>query len=83
MNPKLAALLVVGGIAVVAALVALVLVVIDRRAGVRRKAYNAAMDALADIEVEADRYSELDSVLAGAVKTRIRDLHRKQRELRL
>lgn len=79
MNPKVALLIFL----VIAASFALVAWLTIRRTGVqavRRRDLNRAYAALDAIETEADRYDDIDHVLAAQVKDIIRQ-HRKEQRI--
>lgn len=79
MNPKAAALIF---LAVVLLVAALMWMGVRRTAvqAVRRRDLSRAYTALAAIEEEADKYDEIDSILAARVKDIIRQ-HRKEQRI--
>lgn len=84
MKPLMALLLIVGA----AALVALLLWWLSRSAGVRRRDFdrlirerNLLATAVQQIDVKADTYRDLDSVLAADVRTILRQLNTDRMDL--
>jgi hypothetical protein len=71
-NPKAVALLVLVGITVIVLLALAAYWSIRRIAGVRRRDMKIMREALLEIEDAADRYRDIDSVLATEVRTIIR-----------
>lgn len=88
MNPKVALLLIALGIVAAVAVVALIVWLISRQSGVRRKDYRRmqaqlrlAQQALSDIDELAVRYLNIDEVVAPQVNKIIRDHSTQSREL--
>lgn len=88
MNPRALLLVLLAVIAVIALLVWLTAWWIRRSAGVRRSDYklmrqerDLAWKALQDIELKADHYRDLDSVLATDVRTILRSYNTDRMEL--
>lgn len=88
MNPKAALLFSSLGIVAAVAVIALIVWLISRQSGVRRKDYKRTQaqlrltqQALADIDEVAGRYLNIDEVVAPQVNKIIRDHGTKQREL--
>jgi hypothetical protein len=84
MNPRIALLLLLAA----AAVIALTVWWISRSAGVRRKDLTAmrcerdlAVTALHKIELKADQYRDIDSVLAADVRQILRDHTKSRMEL--
>jgi hypothetical protein len=84
MNPRVALLLVVGVIAIAV----LIFWWLSRSAGVRRRDFhrlererNLLATAVQEIDVKADTYRDLDSVLAADVRTILRKLNTDRMDL--
>lgn len=88
MNPKAVAAIVIVALVVLAALVALAMWWLSRQAGVRRAEYrqmqrdrNAALLAVQQIDMKADQWRDVDSVLASEIRTIVRELNNNRMEL--
>ncbi|PRY35312.1 hypothetical protein CLV43_114230 [Umezawaea tangerina] len=84
MNPRAVLVIVIGAIA----LAALVIWWLSRSAGVRRRDFrrlererNLLATAVQQIEIKADTYRDLDSVLASDVRTILRKLNTDRMDL--
>lgn len=88
MNPRAAALLILGAIVLLAAIIALIVWLVGRQAGVRRRDYKLVVAersllarAVVDISTAADLYRDIDSPLASQVRTIVRDVDQKRLDL--
>jgi hypothetical protein len=87
-SPKAVALIAVLIAVTLVALIVLTYWLLSRQAGVRRREYkrmqterNLALKAIRDIEVQADQYRDLESVLAAEIRRVTRELDDKRMEL--
>lgn len=87
-NPKAAALIVLGVVVVAAVLIGLGYWLVTRNAGIRRREYaamrterNNAWRALNNVEDEAATYADIDSVLASKIRTIIRAHNEEKMEI--